>query len=310
MPPLDTRIQHIGTAEVKTLVNEGFYPSRQPDVYWHDPEWSIDLVIPPANAADDSYSLNIRSSNGTTSTVKLPEVYGQINSITRAPGNKAILDADCGGSCTGFLIVDLKRAKVIDDIGAEDTTISPNGRFILYDRGFPSHVTDYENVYQLYDTLKSPLENACGYLPNDPKHKVLVDDWRGFQVYPQKPGQILCSEPEDLSDDNMGTNFTWAPDSSKIIFADVKSGIMSLILVTMPVGTNDLPKTATYPLVGSENVCAGATDATGHAHCDYYVIQSLGWNGDVVIAAFHHQFGTPLDLTLTIPVSKFIPIGK
>ena len=244
------------------------------------------------------------------STVKVPEIYGLINSITRTPDDKVILDADCGGTCTGFLIVDLKQAKVIDNIGAVDITISPNGRFILYDRGFPPHDTDYENVYQLYDTLKSPLENVCGYLPNDPKHKVLVEDWRGFQVYPQKPGQVLCSEPEDLNNDNMGSNFTWSPDSSKVVFADVKSGVMSLILVTMPIGANDLPKTSTYPLVGAENVCAGATDAAGQPNCDYHVIQSLGWDGDTVTAVFNHRFGTKLNLKMTIPVSRFTLIGK
>jgi len=76
------------------------------------------------------------------------------------------------------------------------------------------------------------------------------------------------------------------------------------------VGTSDLPKTSTYPLVGAENVCAGATDAVGQPYCDYHVIQSLGWDGDTVTATFNHRFGTPLDTELTIPISKFVPIGK
>ena len=310
IPPLGTETRHIGNAEVKSLVNTGFDPSRQPEVYWHDSDWRVDLVIPPADSADDSYSLDIRSSDGRASTVKLPEVYGQINSITRTPGNKVVIDADCGGTCVGFMIVDLRRAKVIDDIGVEDLSISPNGRFILFARGFPLRIPAHENIYQLYDAAKSPRENVCGWDPRDPKHQQLSDDWRGFQVYPQKPGQILCSEPLDLNDDNTASNYTWAPDSSKIVFADVKSGVMSLILVAMPVGASDLPKTSTYPLVGAENVCAGATDAAGQPYCDYHDIQSLGWDGDAVTATFNHRFGTPLDLKITIPVSKFVPVGK
>jgi len=303
-----SQVREVGTAQVRSLTpSSGFYPSLQPEVYWHDSDWKIDLVKPAA--LGEPYELSIRSSSGGGSLVKLPQEFEQINSILRAPANKAIVVEYNHTGSGGFAIVDLNGGKLLDEVGVEFSVISPNRRFILYQNWYPNETESYENMYRLYDTLRTPTENTCGYQENDPKHQQLNDDLRGFQVYPQKPGQVLCTD-EDDSNDNVGTNFTWSPDSSKIVFADVKSGMMSLILVTMPVGTSDLPKTSTYPLVGFENVCAGATDAAGQPYCDYHVIQSLGWNGDAVTATLHHQFGTPLDLTLTIPVSKFIPIGK
>jgi hypothetical protein len=239
-------------------------------------------------------------------------VYAQINSIFRAPGDKVIIEADCGGTCSGFLIVDLPRGKVIDEISCEFTKISPNRRFILYDNWFPAEAESHVNQYHLYDTTKAPRENVCSYKNNDPKHENLSDDMRGFQVYPQRPGQIICNDVEDDNnpDDNMATNFTWALDSSKIVFADVKSGVMSLILVTMPIETKDRPRTSVYALTGAEDVCAEAIDAAGEKSCDYHVIQSLGWDGDAVKAVFHHQFGAKLDLEKTIPISKFVPVSK
>ena len=128
--PLGTEVKHIGTAEASTVVNTGFFPSRQPVIYWHDQDWNIDLVIPPTGSENDAYSLRISSSSGAASTVLLPEVYAQINSITRdawATKLSSMLTAE--EHVTGFLIVDLKKAKVIDDIGAEDVTISPDGPF-------------------------------------------------------------------------------------------------------------------------------------------------------------------------------------
>ena len=309
VPPLGTEIRLIETAEAKRVVKTGFLPSRQPEVYWHGTDWNIDLVIP--SSEENPYSVSVRSSCGNARTLELPESYAQVDSISAAPGDKAIVVGECGGTCNAFAVIDLKRGKVIDDIAVENSFMSPDRHFILYDNGYTPHSDDNENLYHLYDTLKSPRENTCGFRDNDPQHKDLDDTLRGFQVYPQKPGQILCTDDENESlDDNMATNFIWAEDSSKIVFADAKSGVMSLVLVSMPVGTKDLPKTSVYALTGAEDVCAGSTDATGEKNCDYHVIQTLEWEGDAVRAVFHHQFGTNLDLQMTIPVSKFIPIGR
>jgi len=305
--PFSTEVKHIGMAEIKTVVKTGYFPQRQPEVYWHDQDWNIDLIIRSTDDSPDS--LSIRSSGGAAQVVTLPDDYRQVNSIFRGPNDKAIIDADCGGSCGGFIIIDLKLGKVIDDFGKIETLVSPNGRFILYLNGYSPHAGTFENQYHLYDTMKTPRENVCGYRQNDPMHKDLDEEMRGFQVYPQSPGQILCVD-EDDDDDNMAANFTWDADSSKIVFADKKSGVMSLVVVTMPVGAKDLPRTSVYHLIGAEDVCAGATDAAGNKYCDYHVIKSLGWDGDTVKASFQHRFGSKLDLEKTIPLSKFAPIGK
>ena len=88
-------------------------------------------------------------------------------------------------------------------------------------------------------------------------------------------GRFCTNKGNDgLDDDNMAMNFTWAADSRKIVFADVKSGVMSLVVVTMPVGTKDLPRTSVYPLTGAEDVCAGVTDSAGEKYCNYGIMLS------------------------------------
>jgi|SRR5580698_4701665 hypothetical protein len=304
---IHSEIKHIGSAEVREVApGSPFDPQHQPQVYWHDGDWDVDLLIPTPDV--ERYRLSIGSSSKNSAIIELPKAYEQVNSVLRSPGDKAIVIEESHTGSGAFAIVDLNTGQLIDNIGMGFEFISPNRRFILYQNWYPNEATAYENMYRLYDTLKSPRENVCGYRDNDPKHESLDDGMRGFQVYPRKPGPLTCAGPEDDDDDNMGTNFTWAPDSSKLVFADIKGGVMSLIMVMMPVGIKDQPKTLVYPLKGIEDVCAGATNAAGGSDCDYHVIQSIDWEGDVVKALFHHQFGTKFDLQLLIPISKFAPI--
>jgi len=312
-PYLGTKIVHVGDAETKQVWSGGFYPTAQPEVYWHDPDWNIDLVIPPNNSdpnSDEPYSLSIRSGDGRASIARLGHRWAQVDSILRSPGDKAIIEAYCGGKCGGFLIVDLVQGKVVDEVGAYAPAISPNRRFLIFETGMG------ENLYHLYDVTKTPRENTCGYRHNDPLHANLDEDLRGIQVYPQKPGQAGCQLEDDPDDDNMGFDFTWAPDSSKIVFADVKDSVMSLILVTMPAGAKDLPKTSTYALAGSENICAAVQ------YCDFHIVKSLAWDGDTVKVVFEYgkrtviQSGDTVKASsqfskeLAIPISKFVAIGK
>lgn len=308
----DSKVKRIGTAEVR-LIERGslFDPEHQREVYWHDPDWKIDLVIP--SSKDKAYKVSIRSNSGTASTIELPGNYEQINQILRSPGAKAIVEEEDGEALGDFSVIDLKEGKLIAHVPVAFTEISPDRRFVFFQRWVARFARDNdenENLFAVYDLLKSPQENVCAYDRKDPRHEHLELALQGFQVYPQKPGQTDCTVPDDFTDDNEALKFSWAADSSKIVFADVKSGVMSLVLVTMPVGTKDLPKTSIYTLKGAEDVCAGATDAAGEKNCDYHVIQSVGWEGDAIKVVFHHQFGTKLDLEKTIPLSKFVPVGK
>ena len=164
-------------------------------------------------------------------------------------------------------------------------------------------------MYRLYDVLKTPFENTCNYIAigNDPEHKDLQGSGRGFQVYPQKAGQIHCNEPEDEDDDNVAvSDFLWSADSSKVVFADVKSGAISLILVTMPADKEGHPRTSIYTFTGANDVCAGA------ANCDYNNVKSVAWNGSSIKVSLirANPGGKAIEKDLTVPVRSFVPIGR
>lgn len=122
------------------------------------------------------------------------------------------------------------------------------------------------------------------------------------------PPRASCSDNDSDQGYEFGTNFTWAPDSDKIVFAVMKGKFMNLVLITMPGSAHDRPMSSIYTLKGTQDACIGATDAAGDQYCDSSVIHSLRWERDSVEASFHHQFGTRLDLQITIPTTAFEPV--
>ena len=334
---IKSEIRHIDTAEMRSVTKtSGFFPDSQPAVYWHDEDWKIDLT---PQSKPNAFSVTITSSNGREKIVKLPWEYSQIDSISRTPNDLAIVTADIYAMIQAICLIDLRDGKIIDDIGLSDPIVSPDRRYILFDSSGPPHSVS-ENQYRIYDVLKTPRENTCGYRDNDSMHKDLDGGFRGFQVYPQTPGNILCNS-EDDDDDNNGFDFLWTADSSKLVFADAKSGVLSLVLVKMHRDKcdkdhdrdydndcdkdrnldkdhdkdhdkdNDRPQTFIYPFVGAENVC-GAVGPLGPTGCDYNKVKSIAWSGDAVNVALvqANPTGPAIIMNLTIPLSKFVPLSK
>jgi hypothetical protein len=300
--PLPTEVRQIGDAEVKSIApHQLFCPNRQPSIYWHDPNWKIDLILA---ASGGDLALNIRSSSGGAMNVPLPSDFGQVESVLRSPGNKAVVTEinHWGG---GFAVVNLATAQVLDELGIlDDFSVSPNGRFILFGN-WTGREDEYPAEFHLYDTAKTPRENVCGFQPDDPKHQRIDDSLRGFQVFPQRPGQTHCSDHQG-TDDNVGLDFTWSPDSSRVVFIDQKGEAMSLVLVTMPTGPTDRPITSIHPLNGNEDVCVGLGSRCGPSQ-----VVSLDWQGDAVHAVFYdHGYRSGPTWSLTLPPSKFTPIAS
>ncbi|MFZ1086962.1 MAG: hypothetical protein WAN35_18515 [Terracidiphilus sp.] len=333
--PLRSEIKHFGSAEARSITKDsGFFPGRQPVVYWHDEDWTIDLL--PLLSPNAAFTLKITSGDKREKIVTLPDRLAQIDSISRTPNEKAIITAELGGMTQAICIIDLREGKVIDQIGLYSPIISPDHRFIVYNNWYPPHLGG-ENMYRLYDVLKTPRENTCGYDDNDPKHLRILDAFRGFQVYPQKPNQTDCTDVDNDDDNVDASEFLWTADSSKLIFADAKSGVLSLVLVKMHRDKcdkdhdrgydkncdkdrnldkdhdkdNDRPQTFIYPFIGAENVC-GAIGPHGPTGCDYNKVKSIAWNGDAVnvVLVQANPTGPAILKNLTIPISKFVPLSK
>jgi len=300
-----TICKQIGDAEAVSVTSPfGAYAATQPVVYWHDYEWKIDML--PQPTSDGELRMKITSRNGDTKIVNFPAAFfAQVDSISRNPGDKAIVIGEANGTSSVFSIVDLKSGKEISGGLLYHPSISPDRRFLLYTNWFPPHAeSSQENLFTLYDTLKTPDGNICGYGKNNPEYKKNREALSGIQVYPNQGG---CLIGNDESDDNQNvSNFIWSTDSSKVVFADIRGSIISLVLVKMLVAVKDHPQTLIYSFAGTENVCTGAT------YCDSNNIRSVAWDGDKVKVPLvqANPTGPAIVKNLTVPLSKFVPLTK
>jgi len=310
--PVTTEVRTIckqmGNVEIVSVSGPfGAYPTLQPIVYWHDDEWKIDML--PNPTSDGELRMQITSRNGSTKIVNYdPVFFAQVDSITRNPEDEAIVIGEENGTSSVFSIVDLKSGQVVAGGLLYDPSISPDRRFLLYENWYLPHVGG-ENLYSLYDTLKTLDENTCGYGENNFEYKKNSDQIGITQIYPH---QTNCLEGEDRNDDNRNvSNFIWADDSSKVVFANAKSGVISLILVKMPKDVKEHPHTLIYSFVGAENVC-GDVGPLGPTSCDSKKVKSIAWNGDSVnvVLVQANPTGRAILKNLTIPLSKFVPLSR
>jgi hypothetical protein len=289
----------VGTAPVWT-VDSVAYRCQHPDVYWHDDNWKIDLLLPATE--NDPYSLRIRSSAGREETVKLDYPFDQIASVSVTPNDKAIVVAYVYGHRTGVFsvasIFDLKSGALADTLTALSFSISPNRRFLLYlnSGDFDEGGTEPPYQYRLYDVVKTPRENTCGYRINDRQHESLDEEHRGYPLYPRRPHRTSCSDadlkPFDRDDRDWVSNFLWSDDSSKVAFVDEgNQNNLSVVAVTTPIGSKDPPRVSINRLGTSQ-----AGDDEG---------AKISWSDPSETAVSVRVGGSK---AVTIPLSQFVPV--
>jgi len=102
--------------------------------------------------------------------------------------------------------------------------------------------------------LRTPKQNTCGYdeIPTESMSS-WGDYLRGNPGVSAKAARGAMFRRRSIGW-HLASNFTWASDSSKIVFADYKSNTMSLVLVTMPTGTTDYSQTFGLSAEGPEDI--------------------------------------------------------
>jgi hypothetical protein len=307
-PYVRSEIQHVGGAEFRTIAGGGFDPDHQPPIYWHDGEWKLDLITPTPQQGGGT--ITIQQANGQLKVVVLPEIVAQIDSITRGPNDRAIvIDEITGSGLMAFAIIDLMSAKLIDNVAVYDPVRSPNSRFIIYINGFSPHSPfPTEDHYRLYDLLRTPVDNTCGYRANDPEHKILDELWRGQPVYPLKKNEIFRpsedpNAPAGSLHEIVGT-FFWSPDSSKVLFADSQGSALSLILVLMPNSAHDLPKTMVYRVSDMSEASTGLYEWSD--------IKSVEWTDDGIRVTLEARSSRGRNMTKVVSVkaTEFEPASR
>jgi hypothetical protein len=300
-------VQQVGNAEVSNVVAGREYdPLAPPAIYWHDPQWQLDMV--PLPSLDSALSVSIQH-NGRLHTVTLPENYEQIDSILRNPTDKAIVViSDHTGGRT-FIIIDLNNSTIIDTVEASFILLSPNRRFLLFKNWSPNRYSDddfWENQYRIYDTEATATQNICGYSPSDPQKMATDDSLRGRQIYPPTVPTGSCSLGSTFGSQNTGIGFIWSADSNKVAFVDFQGDSATLVAVFLSVTPTVPPITRVYPLRGTENPCGSAAATNGIAYCDPQSLRDILWSGNSIKAQFISLSSPSTTMAISVPLSSFV----
>ena len=296
--------------QVKELPKDHGITGKQPEIYWHDADISLDL-----DASTKDWSVVVQRGSNPAERAPLPDLLEQVYAIHRAAPNHAVLLADLSAGAKFVGVIGLSPAKMLDSFwSSADPSLSPNNRYVLFVRFYPMHGADnYDDQYRLYDVLGTRASNwpnrpAQDGPPNMPAN--YDDTLAGVPVYPLKTGE-LGRENTNIEDGQVhqrASQFIWAADSSKVVFADAQGGVISLVVVSVPTVLGSNPQTMVYPLAGTENVCPGPSEA----ECNIFNVRSLAWDGESIRAALmiRPNHAKAIEKDLTIPLSKFVPAGK
>jgi hypothetical protein len=296
--------------QVKELPTNHGITGKQPDIYWHDADISLDL-----DASTKDWSVVVQQGTNPVERAPLPDLLEQVYAIHRAAPNRAVLLADLSAGAKFIGIIGTSPAKLLDSFwSSAGPSLSPDNRYVLFVRFYPMHGADnYEDQYRLYDVLGTRASNWPERPAQDgpPTEPINYDSTlAGVPVYPLKAGE-LGRENTNIEDGQVhqrASEFIWSADSSKVVFADVQGGVISLVVVSMPTAAGGKPQTVVYPLAGTENVCLG----TSEAECNIFNVRSLAWDGESIRAALmiRPNHAKAIEKDLTIPLSKFVLVGK
>jgi len=132
-------------------------------------------------------------------------------------------------------LVDLEEATLIDKICGYRPSVSPSGRFCVYDMWYPPHgVRGVSTVVLVYDTKRRPDENRLG------RHSWPA--FVGIPIYPERnvrEKKYLFWEQQFWSEEQcyfLSSPFLWSEDERNVVFLCDHGGRTYIVRVDLSEG--------------------------------------------------------------------------
>jgi hypothetical protein len=210
--------------------------------------------------------LAVRPPDATAFSVRLPDEVVQLSQV-RVTGDKLLVLGYMNGSlATEVLLLDRRSGATLDRFWAYDATPSPDGRYVAFQRFYPSHFVEaWESKVRVYDTSAAPVANRPvlrASQAGDPGRDALVDV--GAAIYPVAAEEVE-RDPTDVAPQELhqlASPLTWSPDGKRLAFVDVQGRVARLVTsdVLPDGGTGRSTRVAPLPELGA--VC-GAEAPSG-----------------------------------------------
>ncbi len=157
----------------------------------------------------------------------LPSLISEISQVCPLSDGRLVIFGEFGG--TDVFIIDTAKASLVDSFPTYFPVMSPDQRWIVYRKFYPTHGVEASDELLIYDLTKTPAQNRPGGNSNSPTDV-------GRLLFP--PGQ------SDIPFDNIGVpreqmhfigrRLYWAADGRALLFKDqVEGRADAVVLATL-----------------------------------------------------------------------------
>lgn len=198
--------------------DKSFAPTNPPPVSYRDRDFSL---LP--QYAGEQIFLQIVGQTSAPILVELPHIMAQLSEVRPVYGGRIAVTGLGNSAVSVVAIIDQKKGTVIDTFWCYKPAISPDGRWIVFQKFFPPHFAEIiDTDFRVYDVSLDARGNRYGM-----EHMSEIEV--GTVVYP-----LSAPETGDFKsiDYVMAYNFVWWPQSNQYIFAD-EGKIFNLVLVKL-----------------------------------------------------------------------------
>ena len=227
-----------------------FDPLHPSPVSYDDDEISLRL-----NFDQSKLRVIVQKKGESQHEISLPDEMAQVDDIERAPANRAVVLGWATGSVNAIAILDLKNSRVNDFFLGYMPMLSPDGRYVVFVKFFPPHgyddKTGPEDHYMLYDVTLAASQNRPSRIAASNLYVA------GTTVYPPNIGNRDGDNTRiDSGNEHFSAmqEFSWAPGSDRIVFADKYKKALVLVMVRIS-GPGGHPDAATVEIPEAE-LCA------------------------------------------------------
>jgi hypothetical protein len=201
--------------------------------------------------------------------VNLHSEIASVSSISIHAGRIVVLGAMNSADATAVIIYDTDARATIDEFWAYNATISPDGKWLIFLKFFPSHFVDSpEYQYRIYSLDLTPAQNRhadsvqSGSTATSSKVDVGTPIWPASISEAMRPNIGINVKNAHIA----RSPFFWSANSNYVSFIDEHEGYLNLVTVVLTAGTN--PTATGHTIQSPRATCLSPNAQT---HCDRLV---------------------------------------
>ena len=217
------------------LASGTFYPAQQGPVTGYSSDYAVTVSgVQPCSDCKFGRTLSVVLLNRSTREerrVSIPSGLQQIDGVRFVSPDVAAIIGKFDGALDEVTLIDAVRSSVVDDFLCYDPSVSPDGRFIAYEKFFTEHeqpLFSQSAVYLVYQTRKSADDNRPKLLGSDGPYAV------GFPVYPRENAADRAYKPllspASRSIHSRMSHIKWLT-ATKLTFRDRFKGSISQVTI-------------------------------------------------------------------------------